>query len=152
MKCIYCSHKETEVINSRKTRSNTLVWRRRHCVRCDNVFTTREGTFLDNLFLIKRNGKRERFIYEKLFASIFLSLNIGKNKDSGKDAVLSRSISYTVVEKLRDTKQKTLKTSDVIIIVYKELYKVNHHVADTYMFYSEYRRHVLKTISKTSRT
>ena len=151
MKCIYCSHKETEVTNSRKTKGNSLVWRRRHCGTCGNTFTTREGTFLDNLFLIKRSGKRQRFVYEKLFASIFLSLDAGKNRDSGKQAVLARTIAYSVVEKLRDTKQKTLKTSDVIVIVYKELLKINYHVADTYMFYSEYRRNIVKSLSKLTK-
>lgn len=149
MKCIYCSHKETSVINSRKTKGSSLIWRRRHCLKCDSLFTTREGTFLDNLFLIKRSGKRQRFIYEKLFASIFLSLDAGKNRDSGKQAVLAKAVAYSVVDGLRDMRQKTIKTSDVIQIVYKELLKVNYHVADTYMFYSEYRRNILKSMKTT---
>ena len=146
MKCIYCSHKVTSVKNSRSAKGGTLVWRRRYCEKCKNTFTTREGTFLDNLFLIKRNGKRQRFLYEKLFASIFSALNFGKERDSGSQSLVARDIAYTAIDVLRAPQIKTTSTKEVIITVYKELMKVNQHAAYSYMFYSSYRRDVLKRI------
>jgi transcriptional repressor NrdR len=143
MKCIYCTHKKTEVTNSRTTRGDTMVWRRRKCLSCKKIFTTREGTFLDNLFVIKRNGRRQRFIYEKLFTSIFMALDAGKERDNGKQAVLGREIAYFTVDAIRDMRKKTVTTEDIIRIVYKQLIKVNRHVADSYMFYSPYRRSVI---------
>ena len=145
MKCIYCSYKKTDVINSRKTKSGTMVWRRRECPSCKEIFTTREGTFLDNLFIIKRNGKRQRFVYEKLFTSIFVALDAGKERDNGIQAVLAKENAYLTVDAMRDMHKKTIRTEDIIRIVYALLKRKNEHVADSYRFYSAYRRTILKS-------
>ena len=147
MKCIFCSHKNTSVINSRSTKGNTIVWRRRQCVSCKDIFTTREGTFTDNLFLIKRNGKRQRFVYEKLLASIFVVLNLGKERDSGDQALRSRKVTYDIIDGLRDIHAKTISTKDVVRITYKALIKISQHTADSYMFYSSYRTEIIQKMS-----
>ncbi len=148
MKCIYCNHKETFVINSRATENRARIWRRRECHKCKAVFTTHEGSLSDNLFLIKRNGKRQRFIYEKLFASLFVVLDSGKERDNGRQAVLAKAIAEDIVKKIRSAHVKTVTTKEVIQIVHKELTKVSVHFADTYMLYSRYRRDILKLGSK----
>lgn len=121
-----------------------MVWRRRECPSCHKVFTTREGTFLDNLFVLKRNGRRQRFTYEKLFASVFVALDAGKERDNGKQALLAKEVTYKIVDALRDTRKPTVKTEDIIRIAYAILMKENPHAADSYMFYSAYRRSILK--------
>jgi transcriptional regulator NrdR family protein len=42
MFCIKCLHPSTHVSNSRASKKQPSIWRRRHCPQCDSVFTTRE--------------------------------------------------------------------------------------------------------------
>lgn len=143
MKCIYCEHKVTSVSNSRVVQGGAMVWRRRTCLSCGSIFTTREGTFFDNLFIIKRSGARVRFVYEKLFASIFVAVSFGKSRDNGSDAVTAKKITYAVLNEIRKTKVKELPSSSLTKSVYKVLKKEHPYAAETYKFYSEYRRKVL---------
>lgn len=140
MKCIYCNHKKSDVINSRGIKNDSMVWRRRYCLGCKKIFTTKESAVADNLFVIKRNGIRQRFIYEKLFASIFRVINTGKNRDSGDDAKLAKKISELIVRKLFSiSSNKTISSHTIIELVHKELKKNNSSFADMYIAYSDYR-------------
>ena len=65
MKCPYCEHVKTRVIDtSHDTRGG--VRRRRLCVDCDQRFTTYERPILATPMLVKRDGTREEFSREKL--------------------------------------------------------------------------------------
>ncbi len=148
MKCIYCSKSPTSVVNSRKVSNGSVVWRRRHCEHCDSIFTTREGTFFDNLFVIKRNGKRQRFVYEKLFTSVLVSLLFGKDKDNGDQSLQAKAVVYSSLDYLRVKKLKDVSTKDIIRTVYTELSRKHPHAATFYMLYSDYRRNSVKSSVK----
>jgi len=140
MKCIYCNQEKSEVINSRGIKGNSMVWRRRSCLNCKKIFTTKESPIADNLFVLKRNGSRQRFIYEKIFTSIFKVINTGKNRDSGDDAKLAKKISEHVIEKLFSiSNNRVVSSKSIIELVYKELKKINLSFADIYIAYSDYR-------------
>ncbi len=64
MKCIFCSNKETKVVDSRD--SENLTRRRRECLKCEKRFTTYERAESPNLYVIKKDGSREQFDREKL--------------------------------------------------------------------------------------
>lgn len=146
MKCIYCDHKETEVKNTRAVKGGKGVWRRRHCLKCGATFTTTELGFAQNLFISKRNAKRQRFIYEKLFVSIFVSIDKGKANDNGSNAKLAKEITDNVIASLLQLKSKDVATSTIIEIAYSKLQKINPYFAERYIFYSEYRMKVLGTL------
>jgi len=141
MRCIYCLKKQkTEVINSREIRRGYATWRRRACSACKRIFTTKESPVADNLFFIKRNGSRQRFVYEKLFASIFAVLNFGKKRDNGRDARLAKKIADRIVNQLFvRAEKKDISTQKVIELVYVDLKKINQAFANSYASYSEYR-------------
>ncbi len=144
MRCIYCAGKKTAVINSRAIGRGYMTWRRRSCPACVRVFTTKESPVADNLFLVKRNGSRQRFFYEKLFASVFTILNSGKRRDSGEAALRAKKLAGRVVEQLfRNAEKKDVTTKKVIELVYKELKRMGQAYADAYISYSEYRAKVL---------
>lgn len=42
MKCIYCEHPESKVVDSRPTDEGTVIRRRRECLKCGKRFTTYE--------------------------------------------------------------------------------------------------------------
>jgi transcriptional repressor NrdR len=71
MFCINCFHKNTSVANSRPSKKQPLVWRRRRCPKCNSVFTTYERPSLaDNKPVVLPNGGTDTFNLGKLILSI----------------------------------------------------------------------------------
>lgn len=66
IKCAYCSHADTKVIDKRDVEDAAVVRRRRECQKCEKRFTTYEHVELEDLWVVKKNGKRERFDRQKL--------------------------------------------------------------------------------------
>ena len=69
MKCPYCEHDKTRVIDtSHDARGG--IRRRRVCTNCAQRFSTYERAILATPLLVKRDGIREEFSREKLMAGI----------------------------------------------------------------------------------
>ncbi len=69
MKCPYCGHDKTRVIDtSHDARGG--IRRRRVCVNCDQRYSTYERPVLATPLLVKRDGTREEFSRDKLMAGI----------------------------------------------------------------------------------
>lgn len=66
MKCPYCGHLETRVLESRESEDATSTRRRRECEACHKRFTTFERVEAVELMVIKRDGRREEFNPQKL--------------------------------------------------------------------------------------
>lgn len=74
MDCIYCGNK-TKVTNSR-SRGTYETWRRRTCKSCLSKVTSKERVELDDSLMIKkRSGKIESLARDKLFLSIYRSID-----------------------------------------------------------------------------
>lgn len=61
MKCPYCGHPDTRVIDSRSAEDNNSIRRRRSCDECGKRFTTYEKVETIPLIIIKRDENREAF-------------------------------------------------------------------------------------------
>ncbi len=68
MRCPYCQHPDSKVIDSRDT--DTGIRRRRECLRCESRFTTYERPEAQTLYLIKKDGRREEFDLRKLQSGV----------------------------------------------------------------------------------
>jgi transcriptional repressor NrdR len=68
MRCPYCGYLDSKVIDSRD--NGETVQRRRRCERCSERFTTMERVLLNELMVVKRDGRREPFSREKLEAGL----------------------------------------------------------------------------------
>ena len=66
MKCIYCGHPESKVIDSRSGDDGTTIRRRRECLNCAKRFTTYEKVESVPLIVIKKDGSRQSFHREKI--------------------------------------------------------------------------------------
>ncbi|MBC3515714.1 transcriptional regulator NrdR [Neobittarella massiliensis] len=66
MKCPYCAHPESKVIDSRPTDDGEKIRRRRECLSCHNRFTTYEVVESLPLMVIKKDKSRELFSRAKL--------------------------------------------------------------------------------------
>lgn len=64
MRCPYCKHQETKVLETRETENNTR--RRRECLKCEKRFTTYEQIELLNIFVVKKDGSRVQFDRQKV--------------------------------------------------------------------------------------
>lgn len=70
MRCPYCQHTDSRVLESRSTEAGQSVRRRRECLKCKHRFTTYERIEFVPVTVIKRDGKRESFDRSKLLRGI----------------------------------------------------------------------------------
>ncbi|MCR4738782.1 MAG: transcriptional regulator NrdR [Lachnospiraceae bacterium] len=70
MKCPFCGHENTRVIDSRPAEDNNSIRRRRVCDECDKRFTTYEKIETIPLIIIKKDNNREAYDRTKIEAGI----------------------------------------------------------------------------------
>jgi len=96
MKCPYCSSTETKVVDKRVTEDLESNRRRRECLKCGKRFTTYERVETEDLIVIKKDGRREKFDKNKLKTSIM-------------KACEKRPIPLKTIEKMVDEIESELK-------------------------------------------
>ncbi len=127
MLCINCLHDKTKVTNSRQHKNNPTVWRRRHCLNCQAVWTTYERADLDNTKVINHERQTTPFNIGKLTISIARSFQHNKH---GAD-FYSYSLAQTVQEEL--IKQNFhLSTDDIAINAHQVLQRFDPVAAVQY--------------------
>jgi transcriptional repressor NrdR len=70
MRCPYCQHQETDVLDTRKLNDGEIIRRRRKCRTCGRRFTTYERIESVSLTVVKKDGKREPYDREKLMRGV----------------------------------------------------------------------------------
>ena len=70
MRCPYCSHDESKVIDSRPADDGERIRRRRECLKCGRRFTTHETVETIPLIVVKRDRSREPFDRGKLMSGL----------------------------------------------------------------------------------
>lgn len=70
MKCPYCGHLDSKVVDSRVSREGDVIRRRRECLSCEKRFTTYERVELSIPVVVKKDGKREIFSRDKILRGI----------------------------------------------------------------------------------
>ena len=70
MKCPFCGHENTTVIDSRPAEENNSIRRRRVCDECDKRFTTYEKVETIPLIIIKKDNNRETYDRSKIEAGV----------------------------------------------------------------------------------
>lgn len=70
MRCPKCTSIEDKVIDSRIARDGNTIRRRRECLECGHRFTTNESLVRDSLVVIKRDGRTEPFMRDKLVGAV----------------------------------------------------------------------------------
>ena len=66
MRCPYCAHPESKVVDSRPSDEGASIRRRRECLECHKRFTTYETMESLPLMVIKKDGSRQSFDKSKL--------------------------------------------------------------------------------------
>lgn len=116
MKCPFCNHSETKVVDSRGTNGNKTIRRRRECEKCQTRFSTYEQVEVLNRIVVKRDGSREPFRKNKMEESIRMAtnkridgVNLRRLIDEieaeinceGKSEITSKKIGSAILEKLK---------------------------------------------------
>lgn len=66
MKCPYCNHPDTRVIDSRPAEDGSSIRRRRSCDECGKRFTTYEKIETIPMIIIKKDNNREQYSRGKI--------------------------------------------------------------------------------------
>lgn len=90
MKCPFCGHETSQVVETRLSDDNTSIRRRRRCGGCERRFTTYERAELAMPMVVKSDGRRVEFDARKLRESITVALRKRPVKTQDVDDALAR--------------------------------------------------------------
>lgn len=138
MKCPFCSHENTRVIDSRPADENNSIRRRRVCDECGKRFTTYEKVETIPLIVIKKDNNRETYDRSKIEAGVLRACHkrpisaaqINQLIDSVETAVFNREekeIASGIIGELVMNKLKDLDTVAYVRFasVYREFKDIN---------------------------
>lgn len=92
MRCPYCRHPDSRVVDSREADDGGLIRRRRHCPECRKRFTTVEEPVLA---VVKRSGATEPFSRAKIIAGVHKACQ-GRPVDEDAIVLLAQSVEETI--------------------------------------------------------
>jgi len=118
MNCPYCSHEESRVTNKRGSPSG--IRRRRECLKCKKRFTTYEKVEMGDFFVVKKDGRREKFMREKMERGIEKAFEKRPVPKEKIDKMINE-----IEEQLR-RKGKEVKSSFIGELVMKKIKKLDH--------------------------
>lgn len=120
MHCPFCSHEETQVLDSRVYEDGRAVRRRRRCEHCDKRFTTYERIELSMPTLVKKDGSRVEYSREKIISSMRLALRKRPVSSDALDAAIAH-----LEERVISLGEKEIPTSRVGEMVMRELKRLD---------------------------
>jgi transcriptional repressor NrdR len=135
MYCPFCQSNQIAVNNSRPTNKNTQIWRRRKCLKCGEVFTTREKIDISYVIVKKNDGRRVQYSHPKLYSGIYHSLIGRKRIDRGDAGEIAEKIIQKIEEYIVNQKIKEIKSIDISNLVVKFLSKKYPDIALRYFVY-----------------
>jgi transcriptional repressor NrdR len=131
MKCPFCRERSTEVYNTRTTKFENQIWRRRRCQNCHEAFTTYEAPDLGFIKVIKKTGKKERYSRAKLYSGLYGAFLSISQKENTVDAVTD-----TIEAKLLDRRESVISSHDIARIV---LITLKHFNTAAFLRYLAYQ-------------
>ncbi len=120
MKCPFCGHAETQVVETRLSEDSGFVRRRRRCSSCDKRFTTYERPEVSFPMVVKKDGRRIEYDPAKLRASLALALRKRPVGTEQVDAATER-----IEEKLLTLGAREVPTHQLGELVMRELKKLD---------------------------
>jgi transcriptional repressor NrdR len=149
MRCPFCRHDDTQVVDSRVSEDGAAIRRRRRCPACDKRFTTYERVELALPSVVKKDGSRTEFDRRKIFASMQLALRKRPVSADAVDAAVAR-IEYQLLgsgerevrsERLGELVMHELRELDTIAYVrFASVYRRFEDVSEFEDVIEEFRR------------
>ena len=120
MKCPFCGHLETQVVETRVSEDGVSIRRRRQCGACDKRFTTYERPEVNFPAIVKKDGRRIDYDRSKLLASFNLALRKRPVSTEQIDSAIER-----IEEKLLSQGQREVNSNRIGELVMRELKKLD---------------------------
>ena len=120
MKCPFCSHADTQVVETRISEDGDSVRRRRQCASCEKRFTTYERPDVTYPAIVKKDGRRIEYERGKLLASMNLALRKRPVSTEQVDSAIER-----IEEKLLALGTRELPSARLGELVMRELKKLD---------------------------
>lgn len=122
MKCPFCAHEESKVIDSRPTDEGERIRRRRECLKCGKRFTTYEIIESLPIIVIKRDKSREVFDRQKLMTGMLRACE----KRPVSIETLDRAIDdiEALIQNSLDREVKSEKIGELVMEKLKEIDEV----------------------------
>ena len=120
MKCPFCSHSETPVVETRMAEDGDFIRRRRQCSACDKRFTTYERPEVSFPNIVKKDGRRIDYQRAKLEASMYLALRKRPVSTEQIDSAIER-----IEEKLLNLGLREVQSTRIGELVMRELKKLD---------------------------
>ena len=108
MKCPFCGHPESKVIDSRPADENASIRRRRECLACGKRFTTYETVECLPIVVIKKDGSRQSFDRQKVLRGMIRACE----KRPVSLAELER-IADEIEQELQNSMEREIRTADI---------------------------------------
>lgn len=119
MICPYCLHTTSRVTDKRNSPEGTR--RRRECLRCKKRFTTYEKVAKNDVYVIKKNGSREKFDREKLERGINKAF---EKRPTSKEKI--NKMINEIEEQIKKKGKKEIKSSAIGEMVMKKIKKLDN--------------------------
>lgn len=120
MRCPFCSHAETQVVETRVSEDGEFIRRRRQCGGCDKRFTTYERAEVSFPAVVKKDGRRTDYSPAKLRSSFALALRKRAVAIELVDAAIDR-----VEERLLNLGVREVPSTRIGELVMRELKKLD---------------------------
>ena len=120
MRCPYCSHDETQVVETRESDEGGVVRRRRRCQHCEKRFTTYERAEIAMPAVVKKDGSRAEFDPVKLRGSMMLALRKRPVSVEQVDAAIDR-----IQDKLLASGSREVPSARLGELVMRELKRID---------------------------
>jgi transcriptional repressor NrdR len=120
MKCPFCGHADTQVVETRIAEEGDFIRRRRQCASCEKRFTTYERPEVNFPAVVKKDGRRIEFERTKLRSSMNLALRKRPVSTEQVDKAIER-----IEEKLLNLGVREVPSSRIGELVMRELKKLD---------------------------
>lgn len=120
MKCPFCGHLETPVVETRVSEDAAFIRRRRQCGHCEKRFTTYERPEVSFPTIVKKDGRRIDYQRTKLLASFHLALRKRPISTAQIDSAMER-----IEEQLLNLGVREVHSSHIGELVMLELQKLD---------------------------
>lgn len=151
MKCPFCQHDDSRVIDSRSSDEGQSIRRRRECPECSRRFTTNETITLN---IVKRNGVAEPFSRDKVIVGVrracqgrpvteddlaILAAKVEENlRASGQAEIPSNEVGLAILGPLREL-------DEVAYLRFASVYRSFESIADFELEIEDLRSEPSKT-------
>ncbi len=120
MRCPFCAHLDTQVLETRVAEEGEFIRRRRVCGSCEKRFTTYERPDVSFPWIVKKDGRRIEYQRDKLSGSLHIALRKRPVSTEQIDSAIER-----IEDKLMSSGLREVASGRIGELVMRELRKLD---------------------------